>query len=78
LDIVNNEVYVDPVYVLINGENTVYHIKIIPVPEEIKDKENPINGVLVTQSEYDELIKRHPVAIVINNFTRAKTSTRFE
>lgn len=41
-------------------------------PDEPKTKESPINGVLLTQSEYDKLMARLPVAVMVNNHIVAR------
>lgn len=44
----------------------------LPKPGVIKDKENPINGNLMTSEEYTNLLKRHPLAITVNNHSSAR------
>jgi len=43
-----------------------------PRPDDIKDQESPINGVLYTRSEMDELKTRYPLAIVVENHPDAR------
>lgn len=59
-------------YQLLESDNNLLPGIIVPAPNPVKDKENPINGVTMTSAEYEELIKRHPIAIVINNHTAAR------
>lgn len=52
--------------------NRNIQIQLQPENIQVKDKENPINGTPLTRAEYDELMKRHPVAITVNNYTNAR------
>lgn len=45
---------------------------LLPDPSEPKTKENPINGVLMTESDYAEKIQRLPVAVMVNNHAIAR------
>ncbi|WKZ28282.1 MAG: DUF3048 domain-containing protein [Candidatus Dojkabacteria bacterium] len=50
-----------------------YEKQLISKPLEIRDSENPINGTMITKTQYDELLTRHPVAITINNYPAARS-----
>ncbi|MFQ5492734.1 MAG: DUF3048 domain-containing protein [Candidatus Dojkabacteria bacterium] len=54
-----------------NAEVTPPSIE-IPIPPQVRDKENPINGVLMTKKDYSNLLKRTPVAVTINNTSIAR------
>lgn len=43
-----------------------------PEPEDIKDQESPINGILYTKAETEELKKKYPLAIVVENLISAR------
>jgi len=44
----------------------------LPNPSEPKTKESPINGILLTDSEYNELMTKFPVAAMVNNHALAR------
>jgi len=44
----------------------------IPTPLEPKTEESPINGKLFTKTEIKELLKRRPIAVMINNHAEAR------
>ena len=41
-------------------------------PSEPKDREALLDGVLITQSQYDELSKRKPLAVMVDNHVNAR------
>ncbi len=43
-----------------------------PKPDDIKDQESPLNGILYTKAEMEELKKRYPLAIAVENHTAAR------
>lgn len=45
---------------------------VTPSPEEIRDQESPINGVLYTKSEMEEMKSRYPLAIIVENHVDAR------
>ena len=47
-------------------------------PSEPRIKENPINGNLLTASEFDEYSDRRPVAVMINNHYAARPSSNLQ
>jgi hypothetical protein len=44
----------------------------LPNPSEPKTKESPINGILLTDTKYTELMARLPVAAMVNNHALAR------
>jgi hypothetical protein len=44
----------------------------LPIPPAIKDRENPINGELYTKDEFEELVKRKPLIVMIENHLDAR------
>lgn len=44
----------------------------MPEPTEPKTHESPINGVLLTEEEYNDLMARLPVAVMVNNHQAAR------
>lgn len=44
----------------------------LPEPSEPKTKINPLNGVLLTNSEFSQYSKRRPVAVMVNNHAAAR------
>lgn len=65
---------IDTQYVLVNYESGLTDNIAVPVPKppEVKDRENPINGVKLTRTQEQELRTRIPIAITINNHTNAR------
>ena len=67
---------IDSSFVLLEPENTKKGLEsvidLLPTPPIPRDKENPINGVMMTKAEYAELITRHPIAITVNNLVPAR------
>lgn len=47
----------------------------IPVPIVPKTEVSPLNGTLFTKAEIDKMMKRRPVAVMINNHTEGRPQT---
>ena len=59
-------------YILPNPIENVFAQVPIPTPSEPKTEESPINGKLFTKTEIKELLKRRPIAVMINNHAEAR------
>jgi len=70
--ILRPRILLDAAYQLVSPEIAGMMVEAIPLPAQVKDHANPINGVLMTKTEYDALMLRSPIAIVTNNFTSAR------
>jgi hypothetical protein len=44
----------------------------LPTPPKVKDQENPINGELYTKEDFDELQKKKPLMVIIENSQDAR------
>jgi len=44
----------------------------LPTPPSVKDKANPINGELYTKEQYNKLLKRKPLLVIIENHVDAR------
>lgn len=72
LDFLKSKQNINSDYKLIARDSKSYKITSIIKPLAVKDKENPINGVMMTTKEYNNLIKKHPVAVTMNNHESAR------
>lgn len=63
---------VDDSYSLLLSEALPTDLVSFPPPAQVRDKENPINGILLTSDEYEELLKKHPIAMTVNNHESAR------
>lgn len=63
---------IDASYVLISKANPVYSSTWQPTPSVVRDQVNPIDGELITKSEYDALLARSAVAVTVNNHVDAR------
>lgn len=44
----------------------------LPTPPKVKDQENPINGELYTKEEFEQLMLRKPLMVMIENYIEAR------
>lgn len=65
---------IDTTYKLINAQKDTSILSSfkLPTPPEIKNKENPVNGELLTEDEFEKLNKRKPLFVMIENSTDAR------
>ncbi|MBU0975495.1 MAG: DUF3048 domain-containing protein [Patescibacteria group bacterium] len=65
---------IDTSYKLLKVENIKQAslLQELPPPPEIKDQENPINGELYTKKDFEELKKKRPLFVVIENHPDAR------
>jgi hypothetical protein len=61
-------------YKLVKSTNNNYLSILLEVPEptQLKDKQNPINGIMMTADEYSKMIINHPIAMTVNNHVSAR------
>jgi len=64
----------DTTYQLLEAQTVKgYDLSIdLPSPPQVKDKENPINGELFTKEEFEELEKKKPLLVMIENHVDAR------
>ena len=53
------------------GQSSDLDLSLEP-PTQIRSKENPVNGVLITSDKYDEITSRKLVVVSINNHVKAR------
>ena len=70
--LLKQKIYLNAEFRLISPMVAGVETFIVPEPNQVKDKENPINGVLMTGADYEQLLLRTPIAISTNNFTSAR------
>lgn len=49
-----------------------FELPLLSKPEEPRTEESPLNGLLFSKSEMDEMLGRRPVAVMINNHVKAR------
>jgi hypothetical protein len=59
-------------YVLAQEEVKLFTQVLVNTPQEPRTEESPLNGLLFTKSEMDELMKRRPVAVMVSNHAQAR------
>jgi len=67
-----NKNYFEPLNKPSRIQDSFIFNEILPKPSEPKTKESPINGILLTDSEYNDLMARLPVAVMVNNHALAR------
>ena len=67
-----NIVEVNTPYILAKEEVQKFAILLLDNPKQPRTEESPLNGLLFTKTEMDELMKRRPVAVIINNHVKAR------
>ncbi len=59
-------------YILSESKLFGRKLPLLSQPKEPKTEESPLNGLLFTKKEMNELTKRRPVAVMINNHSEAR------
>ena len=59
-------------YIYAKEESQIFAQLLVDTPQEPRTEESPINGLLFTKSEMEELMNRRPVAVMINNHAVAR------
>lgn len=59
-------------YLLSQANPTFFKRLLVGKPEEPKTEVSPLNGLLFTNSEMKDLLKRRPVAVMVNNHSEAR------
>lgn len=59
-------------YILSNILSKIFGEVLVDSPQEPRTEESPLNGLLFTKSEMDELKSRRPVAVMVNNHVQAR------
>ncbi|MDD3474598.1 MAG: DUF3048 domain-containing protein [Candidatus Dojkabacteria bacterium] len=67
-----NIVTVNTNYILSAAKAQTFAQVLVDSPQEPRTEESPINGLLFTKSEMEELMNRRPVAVMINNHAAAR------
>lgn len=67
-----NIVNVNSNYIIAKMKSDIFANVLADKPKEPRTEESPINGLLFTKSEMDDLMKRRPVAVMINNHSVAR------
>jgi len=68
----NNIVEISKNYIEANILSKIFNGILLDEPEEPRTEESPINGLLFTKSEMEELKSRRPVAVMVNNHVQAR------
>lgn len=67
-----NIVNVTTNYITSEVKSKLFAHLLLDSPQEPRTEESPINGLLFTKSEMEELTSRRPVAVMINNHAQAR------
>jgi len=67
--------YIEPRKNPVNNSDIYVAQLTLEDPSEPKTQESPINGLLFTKTEYEELATRKPIAVIIDNETNARPQT---
>jgi hypothetical protein len=59
-------------YIYAKESPQIFAQLLVDIPQEPRTEESPINGLLFTKSEMEELMNRRPVAVMINNHAAAR------
>ncbi len=63
-------------YLKVGDKNiSIYKDLYLPEPSEPRTKINPLNGILMTNTEFMEISDRKPVAVMVNNHAAARPQT---
>jgi hypothetical protein len=59
-------------YILAKNEPTTFARLLLDSPEQPRTEESPLNGLLFTKTEMDELMDKRPVAVMVSNHYQAR------
>jgi hypothetical protein len=67
-----NILQVEKNYITASNRPNLFAQLLVNSPQEPRTEESPLNGLLFTKSEMEELMDRRPVAVMINNHAAAR------